>query len=59
MSNKWNRRDKKRKKARYGMRVSGRSIISIQQALAAKRRRKKGKETSTEPTLWTAASLSE
>jgi len=59
MSNKWDRRDKKRNKARYGMRVSGRSIISIQQALAEKRRKKKGKGTSTEPTPRTAASLSE
>ena len=44
MSSKWDRREKKRNKARYGMRVSGRSIISIQQALAEKRRKKKGKK---------------
>jgi len=40
----WERRDKKRNKARYGMRVSGRSIITIQKALAEKRRKiKRGK----------------
>jgi len=59
MSNKWDRRDRKRNKARYGMRVSGRSIISIQQALAEKRHKKEGEDTSTEPTPRTAASLSE
>jgi len=38
MSKNYKARDKKRNKARYGMRVSGRSIISIQQALAQKRK---------------------
>ena len=43
MSNRngWEARDKKRNKARYGMRVSGKSIIAIQKALAERRRNKK------------------
>ena len=42
-TNKWDRRDKKHHKARYGMRVSGRSTITIQQALAYKRKKRKKK----------------
>ena len=41
--NKWDRRDKKHHKARYGMRVSGRSTIVIQQALAHRRKKRKEK----------------
>jgi len=41
--NKWDRRDKKHHKARYGMRVSGRSIITIQQNLAYRRKKSKKK----------------
>jgi len=37
-------RDRKRRKARYGMRVSGRSIITIQQNLARKRKKAKRNE---------------
>ena len=44
MSEKWTRRDKKRNKARYGMRVSGRSMIGVQLALQEKRRKAKEKE---------------
>jgi len=45
MSEKWTRRDKKRNKARHGMRVSGRSIINVQLALQEKRRKAKEKES--------------
>jgi len=48
MGNRWDRRDRKRKKARHGMRVTGRSIISIQKALAERRRKEMEEEMAAE-----------
>ena len=55
MGNRWDRRDRKRKKARHGMRVTGRSIITIQQALAERRRKEKEEEMAAEANRPSAA----
>ena len=41
MSTKWERRDKKRRKRRFGMRVSGRSLLLLDRLMGRKAKKRK------------------
>jgi len=44
MKNKWDRRDRKRRKKRYGMKVGSRSVFTIQRRLIKKAKKNKDKK---------------